>query len=198
MNLIKETVRGIQLIPLEDALLEKRELYLTNEVNANTTNELIMQLRYLDSIDPKTPITLYVNSPGGEVTSGLALFDVIKTITAPVNTVCIGTAASMGAIIFLAGKKREMYPHTRLMIHDPAYGDGSLAGRKSHELQHKLDKLNETREALAAIIAEVTNEPMDEIYEITAEDTYFSAKEALEFGLSTNTITLKANRKRGN
>lgn len=196
MNLMKETVRGIELIPLEDELLNKRELFLIDEVDTRTTSALIMQLKYLDSVDPHAPITLFINSPGGEVYSGLALYDVIKAISAPVNTVCIGTAASMSAIIFLAGRKRQMYPHARLMIHDPAYGSGSIAGRKSHELKHQLDKLNETREALAKIIADATKKSLDEIYEITAEDTYFSAEEALEFKLSTGIIAKK--RKRGN
>lgn len=128
--------------------------------------------------------------------SGLALFDYIKLMRAPVNTVCIGTAASMGAILFLAGRKRQMYPHTRIMIHDPAYGQGTMAGKKSHELKHQLDKLNETREALATIIAEATGKTIDEIYEVTADDTFFSSKEAIEFGLATEII--KKSRKRGN
>lgn len=188
MNIIYETTRGISLVPIEDSLLKNRELFLIEEVNAETTNALIMQLMYLESQDEEAPINLYINSPGGDVVSGLALFDYIKLMRAPVNTVCIGTAASMGAILFLAGKKREMYPHTRIMIHDPAYGNGTMAGKKSHELKHQLDKLNETREALAGIIAEATGKTIDEIYEVTADDTFFSSEEAIEFGLATGII----------
>lgn len=196
MNIIYETTRGISLVPIQDSLLKNRELFLIEEVNAETTNALIMQLMYLESQDAEAPITLYINSPGGDVVSGLALFDYIKLMRAPVNTVCIGTAASMGAILFLAGRKRQMYPHTRIMIHDPAYGQGTMAGKKSHELKHQLDKLNETREALATIIAEATGKTIDEIYEVTADDTFFSSKEAIEFGLATEII--KKSRKRGN
>ena len=188
MNIIYETTRGISLVPIQDSLLKSRELFLIEEVNAETTNSLIMQLMYLESQDAEAPITLYINSPGGDVVSGLALFDYIKLMKAPVNTVCIGTAASMGAILFLAGRKRGMQPHTRIMIHDPAYGQGTMAGKKSHELKHQLDKLNETREALATIIAEATGKTIDEIYEVTADDTFFSSKEAIEFGSATEII----------
>ena len=120
--------------------------------------------------------------------SGLAVYDYIALMKAPVKTVCVGTAASMGAILFLAGKKREMLPHTRIMIHDPSYSHKDIGGRKPHEIQHELDKLQESREALAAIIAEKTGKTIEEIYEVTAEDTYYSAQEAIEFGLATRII----------
>ena len=120
------------------------------------------------------------------------MYDYIQLMEAPVRTVCIGTAASMGAVLFLAGKDREMLPHTRLMIHDPSYSHRDIGGRKPHEIQHELDKLNETREALAGIIAEKTGKTLEEIYEVTAEDTYYSAAEAVEFGLATKTITKPA------
>lgn len=188
-NILKETVRGMEAVCIEDELLMGREVFLVEGVDAKSCNELLKQLMYLEKEDCEKEITLYINSPGGEVTSGLAVYDYISIMQAPVRTVCIGTAASMGAILFLAGKKREMLPHTRLMIHDPSYSNGNIAGRKSHELQHQLDKLNETREALAQIIAEKTGKSMEEIYEVTAEDTYYSAKEALEFGLATDIIT---------
>lgn len=131
-------------------------------------------------------MTIYINSPGGEVISGLAVYDYISIMKSPVRTVCTGTAASMGAILFLAGKKREMLPHTRLMIHDPSYSHNDIGGRKSHEIQHELDKLNETRESLAKIIAEKTGKTLEEIYEVTASDTFYSAEEAIEFGLATD------------
>ena len=187
-NIIKETVRGFDVVTIEDELLSGREIFLVDEVNAHTSDELMKQLMYLERQDSDSEITLYINSPGGEVISGLAVYDYISMMKAPVRTVCIGTAASMGAILFLAGGKRQMLPHTRLMIHDPSYSHNDIGGRKPHEIQHELDKLNETRQALAEIIAEKTGRPLEEIYSVTANDTYYSAAEAIDFGLATEIL----------
>lgn len=184
-NILKETVRGIQTVSIEDELLSNREIFLTEQVDAATSNELLKQLMYLERQDCQKEITIYINSPGGEVISGLAVYDYISMMKAPVKTVCTGTAASMGAILFLAGKTRLMLPHTRLMIHDPSYSHNDIGGRKPHEIQQELDKLNETREALARIIAEKTGKSIEKIYEVTASDSFYSAKEAIDFGLAT-------------
>lgn len=184
-NILMETVRGINAISIEDKLFEDREIFLVDEVNTHTTNELIKQLMYLEKADNTKEVTLYINSPGGDVVSGLAVYDFLSLMKSPIRTVCIGTAASMGAILFLAGDKREMLPHTRLMVHDPSYNHNDIGGRKPHEIQHELDKLNEVREALATIIADKTGKPLEEIYKVTAEDTYYNAKEAINFGLAT-------------
>ena len=184
-NILKETVRGIQTVSIEDELLSNREIFLTEQVDAATSNELLKQLMYLERQDCQKEITIYINSPGGEVISGLAVYDYISMMKAPVKTVCTGTAASMGAILFLAGKTRLMLPHTRLMIHDPSYSHNDIGGRKPHEIQQELDKLNETREALARIIAEKTGKSIEEIYEVTVSDSFYSAKEAIDFGLAT-------------
>lgn len=184
-NILKETVRGTDCIKIEDKLLSRREIFLTEEVNAETSNELIKQLMYLERQDSGKEINLYINSPGGEVISGLAVYDLISLMKSPVRTVCTGTAASMAAILFLAGEKREMLPHTRLMIHDPSFSGSSIGGKKSHELRHELEKLDEVREALAKIIAEKTGRPLEEIYDVTSDDTFYSAEEAITFGLAT-------------
>ena len=183
-NILKETVRGTELIPLEDMLLEESEVFLVDEITPKSANNLIQKLMYLDSKD-LGEITIYINSPGGEVISGLAVYDYIKIMKSPVRTVTIGDAASMGAIIFLAGEKREMLPHTRILIHDPSYGHLDVSGKKPHEIQRGVDSLNKVRETLAEIIAEKTGKDIDEIYKITAEDNYFTAEEAIEFGLAT-------------
>lgn len=188
-NILWETVRGIEAVQIEDELLKNREIFLVKDVNAESSNELLKQLMYLEKEDCDKEITLYINSPGGEVISGLAVYDYISIMKAPVRTVCIGTAASMGAILFLAGEKREMLPHTRIMIHDPSYSHHDISGRKPHEIQHELDKLNETRENLAKIIAEKTGKSIEEIYKVTADDTFYNAAEAIEFGLATGIIT---------
>ncbi len=186
--ILKESMRGFDRIAIEDELLTGREIFLVDKVDAESSNELLKQLMYLERQDSGSEITLYINSPGGEVVSGLAVYDYINMMKSPVKTVCIGTAASMGAILFLAGKKRLMLPHTRLMIHDPSYSHNDISGRKSHEIQHELDQLNETREALAKIIADKTGKSIDEIYEVTVSDTYYNVKEAIDFGLATGVL----------
>lgn len=188
-NLIKESVRGMELFTPEDLLFTNREIFLTTEVDSDTSNNLIKQLMILEKMGSREEITLYINSPGGEVVSGLAVYDYIQLMKTPVRTVCIGTAASMGAILFLAGQKREMLPHTRLMIHDPAYGGGDMAGKKPHELQMYVDKLKQSQEIIACIIAEKTGKTIEEIYEKTREDSYFNAKEAIEYGLATGIVS---------
>lgn len=196
-RIIKETVRGIDIVDLEDELLQSREIFLTRGVDANTTNELIKQLMYLEREDDEAEITLYINSPGGEVTSGLAVYDYMTLMKAPIRTVSIGTAASMGALLFLAGDKRQMLPHTRIMIHDPSYSNADMSGKKPHEIQHELDKLNETRQIIAQIISEKTGKTLEEVYEVTANDTYYNAEEALKFGLATEIIDSESFGKRG-
>lgn len=188
-NIIRESVKGTVLIPVEDVLLNSSNIFLTDEVTAETTNQLLKQLMYLEHSESTDEITFFINSPGGDVVSGLAIYDYINIMKKPVNTVCTGTAASMGAILFLAGQKRSMLPHTRLMIHDPSFSGGNFAGKKSHEIQRNLDKLNESRETLAKIIAGKTGKSLDEIYAVTADDTYYNAEEAISFGLATEIYT---------
>lgn len=197
-NILFETVRGIQPIKIEDKLLKNREIFLVDAVSAETSNELIKQLMLLESEDDTKEITLYINSPGGDVISGLAVYDYLTLMKSPIRTVCIGSAASMGAILFLAGEKRQMLPHSEIMIHDPSYRHADMGGQKPHEIQHRLDSLNETREMLAQIISDRTGKTLDEVYKVTAEDSYYKAKAAIEFGLATEIITNETLRKRGN
>lgn len=187
-NVIKETVRGIDCIRMDDEFLSSREIFLTAQIDPETSGELIKQLMYLERQDNNKEITIYISSPGGEVISGLAVFDIITMMKTPVRTVCIGTAASMGAILFLAGQEREMLPHAQLMIHDPSYCHNDIGGRKPHEIQHELDKLNEVRKSLAGIISDKTGKSLKEIYKLTANDTFFSAQEAVEYGLATKIL----------
>lgn len=189
-NVILESARGLQPIPIEDELLRRREIFLSDAVDEKTTNEMIKQLMYLEGEDSTKEITIYINSPGGSVQDGLAVYDLIMLLKSPVRTVCMGTCASMGAIIFLAGKKREMMKHGKIMIHDPAFGGKhEMGGKKPHEIQSELDDLNRCREALASIIADRTGKDIEEIYKVTANDTYYSSEEAVNFGLATGIIT---------
>ena len=183
-NVLKESARGIERIRIDDELFNNREIFLTDVICCKSSAELIKQLMYLEK-QSDDEIVMYINSPGGEVSSGLAVYDYIASMKAPVRTVCIGTASSMGAILFLAGKTRQMLPHTRLMIHDPSFNRNDIGGKKPHEIQHELDKLNEAREAIVKIIAEKTGKKVKDICKLTVDDTYYGAEEAVEFGLAT-------------
>lgn len=186
MSFVKvESAKGIQLVPLETQFFHDNKLFLIGQVNSETCNELIKQMMYLSKQDDIDEIVLFIDSPGGEVQAGLALFDVMRMVEKPVKTVVLGRAASMGAIIFLAGNKREMLSHSTIMIHDPAFGSRNIGGLKSHELKAELDDLNRCREILADIIAERTGKKLKEIYKVTAVDHYMNSKEALDFGLAT-------------
>lgn len=181
----RETAHGVDYVRLEDELFQKREIILTGGVDPQTMISLLKQLMYLNKTDPDKEITLYINSPGGEVTSGLAVYDYMKMMKAPLRTVCVGTAASMGAILFLAGDKREMFPRSKLMIHDPAPGGGTMAGMKPAEMEEQLHCLKKTQKILCEIIAETTGKPLEDVQDKTCRDSFFDAEEAIAFGLAT-------------
>lgn len=189
VNTLRETAVGIQPLALEDIFLEKRQIFLTEEINAETSAALMKQLMYLEQENPEKEITLYISSPGGEVTSGLAVYDYIRLMKAPVKTVCIGTAASMGSILFLAGQQREMLEHTKIMIHDPSYAYGNMSGQKPLDMQKKVDDLMKTRKILSDIIATRSKLTIEQVYEKTQVDCFLNAQEALECGIATNIIT---------
>lgn len=182
---VRESSRGYDLVCIEDEMMRSREIFLYGEVNAGSMNILLKQLMYLDREDPGRGITLYINSPGGEVQSGLAVYDWIRLMRSPLKTVCVGSAASMGAILFLAGKDRLMTEHSRLMIHDPAPGGGSLAGMKPDEIEERLEELKKIQDAICRIITETTGMPESDVRACTRKDTYYSASEAKAAGLAT-------------
>ena len=187
-SILKETSSGYDHVAIEEELMLTREIFVTDQVDAESMSALFMQILYLHREFPGEEITLYINSPGGEVSSGMAVVDLIRMIDTPVRTICIGTAASMGALLFLAGDKREMMPSSRLMIHDPSPGGGSLEGMKPAEIEEHLSRLRKIQNMLADIIAERTGKTKEEILAVTEKDTYFSPEEAIEFGLATGVV----------
>ncbi len=191
-NIIRETSKGTELLPVADVLLDRRTVFLTDPVDANTCSELIKQFLYLESEAPGEEIVFCINSPGGEVSSGLALYDLIRMLTSPVRTVCVGTAASMGSLLYLAGETREMLPHARIMIHDPSYSRADFSHMKPGEIEKELDDLKKCRDTLCAVIAERTGHTIEEICEKTKIDTYFDAGEAVEYGLATGILSSAA------
>ena len=185
--IIEENNNRNEYYSVEDYMFNNRELVLSGEVNPQTMTDLINQVRYLDSVSPGEEITLFISSPGGEVTSGLALYDVLRMVKSPIRTVCIGTAASMGAILFLAGDKRCMLKHSKLMIHDPSVSMGN-APSKALAIQETLENIMDTREILARIISERTGQKLRTVYSKTKGDAYFNAEDALDFGLATEIL----------
>lgn len=186
-RIIKETNQGFSTYRIEDEMLSHREIQCVGEINSDSVYSLIMQLQYLQREDPNAEITMYINSPGGEVTSGLALYDVMQAISAPIRTVCVGMAASMASILFSAGNKREILPHAAVMIHDPLISGG--VGGSALRVQSISNDLMRTRTLIAEILAKNTGHTVEEIYEKTANDTYFYGDDAVEYGLADSVIT---------
>lgn len=191
-NILKETCYGIDHYSIQDDMFAKREIECIGEINAESVNSMISQIMYLARQDKDKEITIYINSPGGSVSSGLALYDVMQAISCPIRTVCIGLAASMGALLFASGDKREILPHARIMIHDPLIQDG--LGGNALSIKSLSDDLMRTREITGQILAKHTKKPLEEIYKKTSTDSYFYAEEAVAYGLADTIITdLKIN-----
>ena len=190
IDILYETVKGIQPIPIEDAFLRDRKVFLVGEVNDESCNDLIKELMYLESEDNTLPITLFINSPGGSVTSGLGVYDTIRLMKSPVRAVVTGIAASMGSIILLGCEKenRLLLPSSRIMIHDCSWGNRNFGGYKPHEIEQELNQLKHTNERLISIIAERCGKTTEEVSDVTMRDSYFDAKEAIEFGLASAII----------
>ena len=144
------------------------------------------RLRYLHHEAPEQEITMYINSPGGEVSSGLALYDVMKAIQCPIRTVCVGTAASMAAILFLSGDKRDMLAHSKVMIHDPLIPGG--IGGSALKVDAVARNLMQTCQTIADIISRHTGKSLEDVLAKTASDSYFDAEQAVEWGLADRII----------
>lgn len=186
-QILRETCEGIQRLDLRDQMLANREVELCGPVNAGSCAVLIRSLLYLQQEDAQAPIRMFINSPGGEIQSGLALYDVMQALNCPVNTICLGMAASMAALIFVSGARREMLPHSRVMIHDPLISGG--AGGSALSVKARADDLMRIRDITAGVIARHSGMSLERVFELTASDTYFEAKEAVEAGLADRIIT---------
>ena len=185
-NIIKETCEGTACISIQDALFQRREIYCTGEIDAETANSIIVQLHFLALENSSEEITLYINSPGGEISSGLAMYDTMQAVSCPVRTVCAGTAASMAAVLFASGAKREILPHARIMIHDPLISGG--IGGSALRIDSIAKDLMQTRQVVGEILAKHTGHTLEEVLEKTATDCYFSASEAVAWGLADSII----------
>ena len=185
-KIIRETSSGYSSFEVVDEMFRHRELECVGKINDQSVYSLCRQLRHLQREDPQGEITIYINSPGGEVSSGLALYDMMQGISCPIRTVCLGKAASMGAILFVSGDKREILPHGEVMIHDPLLRSGP--GGSALAVQEVSKGLLKTRLILCDILAQHTGKSRQEIYRKTAKDTWFDAEEAVAFGLADRII----------
>jgi len=185
-TIIERTGRGERHYDVWSRLLEDRIVYLGTPINDTVANLLIGQLLVLAKTDRSRDVHLYINSPGGSITAGLAVYDTLQYITCPVETVCIGSAASMAAILLAAGTpgKRFALPNSRVMIHQPWGGVQGTAA----DIEIQAEEILATRDILNGILARHTGRPTDQIELDTDRDKYLSASEALEYGLIDEVI----------
>ncbi|MEB3884732.1 ATP-dependent Clp protease proteolytic subunit [Lyngbya sp. CCY1209] len=175
-----------QWINIYERLFRERIIFLSEEVNDGIANAIVAYMLYLDSEDPSKPIYLYINSPGGSVTAGMAIYDTMQYIKSEVVTICVGLAASMGAFLLAAGTKgkRLALPHARIMIHQPL---GGTRGQAS-DIEIEAKEILRIRTVLNEMLAERTSQPLEKIEKDTDRDYFLSAREAYDYGLIDQVI----------
>ena len=187
---IEQTSRGERSYDIFSRLLKDRIIYLGEDVNATTSSLIVAQMLFLESEDPDKEIFFYINSPGGSITDGMAIVDTMNYIKCPVSTVCVGMAASMGAVLLTAGEKGKRFamPNSEILIHQPLIGGGGLQGQAT-EIKIHADHLVRTREKLNKFLSERTGKSLEVIERDTERDNYMTAEEALEYGLIDGIMT---------
>ena len=183
---VEQTSRGERSYDIFSRLLNDRIIFLSEEVNDTTASLIVAQMLYLEAQDPDKDIQFYINSPGGSVTAGMAIYDTMQYIKCDVSTICLGMAASMGAFLLAAGTKGKRFalPNSEIMIHQPSGGAQGQATDISIHANHILrvkDKLNQ-------ILSERTGQPLDVVKRDTERDNFMTAQEALEYGLIDKVI----------
>ena len=178
---VEQTNRGERSYDIYSRLLENRIIFITGEIDDAVANTVVAQLIYLESKDPEKDISLYINSPGGSVSAGLAIFDTMNYIKCDVSTICIGLAASMGAFLLSSGTKGKRYalPNAEIMIHQPL---GGAKGQAS-DIQIQARQILKIKHKLNAVLSENTGKPIEVIERDTDRDNYMSASEAKDYGL---------------
>ncbi|MBQ7434070.1 MAG: ATP-dependent Clp endopeptidase proteolytic subunit ClpP [Lachnospiraceae bacterium] len=184
---IEQTSHGERSYDIYSRLLKERIIFLGEEVNETTASVIVAELLFLESEDPNKDIHLYINSPGGVVTAGMAIYDTMQYIKCDVSTICIGMAASMGAFLLAGGAKGKRYalPNAEIMIHQPSGG----AQGQATDIKIVADRIIETRKKLNEILAANTGQPLEVIAADTERDHYLSAEEAKAYGLIDDVIT---------
>ena len=184
---IEQTSRGERSYDIYSRLLNDRIIFLGEEVTDVSANLIVAQLLFLESEDPGKDIHMYINSPGGSVSAGLAIYDTMQYIKCDVSTICIGMAASMGAFLLAGGTKGKRFalPHSTIMIHQPSGG----AQGQATEIKIVAEQILKTKRKLNEILAANTGKPLEQIEIDTERDNYMSAEEAKAYGLIDNVIT---------
>jgi len=183
---VEQDARGERAYDIYSRLLKDRIIFLGSQVNDQVANAIIAQLLFLDAQDPEKDISIYINSPGGSITAGMAIYDTMQFIKADVSTICVGMAASMGAFLLTAGApgKRYALPNSEVMIHQPL---GGVEGQAS-DIQIRANRIIKMRENLNKILADRTGQPLERIDRDTDRDYFMSAAEAKEYGLIDKVI----------
>ena len=183
---VEQTSRGERSFDIYSRLLQDRVIFLSDEVNDTTASLVVAQLLFLESQDPDKDIVLYINSPGGSITAGMAIYDTMNYIKCDVSTVCVGMAASMGAFLLAAGAKgkRLALPNSEIMIHQPL---GGMQGQAT-DIKIHADRIIRMRRTLNEILAKQTGRPVEEIERDTERDNFLSAEEAKAYGLIDEVI----------
>ena len=181
---VEQTSRGERSYDIFSRLLKDRIIFLSEDVNHVTASLVVAQLLFLESEDPDKEICLYINSPGGSISDGMAIVDTINYIKCPVSTICVGMAASMGAVLLACGEKGKRYatPNAEVMIHQPLIGGGGLSVQTT-EIKIHADHMVRTREKLNKLLSEKTGQPLETIERDTERDNYMTAEQALAYGL---------------
>ena len=184
---IEQTSRGERSYDIYSRLLKERIIFLGEEVNEVTASLVVAQLLFLESEDPNKDINLYINSPGGVVTSGMAIYDTMNYIKCDVSTICIGMAASMGAFLLAGGTKGKRFalPNAEIMIHQPSGG----AQGQATDINIVAEQILKTKRKLNEILAANTGQPLEVIERDTERDNYMTAQEAVKYGLIERVIT---------
>ncbi|MCM1523198.1 MAG: ATP-dependent Clp protease proteolytic subunit [Ruminococcus sp.] len=186
---IEQTSRGERSMDIFSRLLNDRIVMLSDEVNNTTASLVIAQMLFLEGQDPEKDIAFYINSPGGVITAGMAIYDTMQYIKCDVSTICMGMAASMGAFLLSAGTKgkRLALPNSEILIHQPLISGGGISGQCTDIKIHS-DHMVQTRQKLNRILSENTGKPLDVIERDTERDNYLTAEEAKEYGLIDKVI----------
>ena len=184
---IERSSRGERTYDIFSRLLMDRIIFLGTPINDDVSNIIIAQLLFLEADNPERDIHLYINSPGGSVSAGMAIYDTMQWLKSPVNTICMGLAASMGAFLLAAGRKgrRSALPHSRIMIHQPSQGGG---GGTASDIEIQAREILYLRSKMNDLMAKHTGRPVEQIERDTDRDRFMSADEAKEYGMVDNVI----------
>lgn len=182
MNVLIKSSNGITQVPADSKLLSQRIVFVEGEINPETACEFVKRIMVLNAEDPRKPIKVLINSPGGEINSGMLMYDVIQASKAPIQMFCIGRAYSMGAVLFSSGNHgRYMLPHSELMLHEPLLQN--MVRGNSSSIKSISDSLMETKRRMNKILAKHTGKTEEEIEQAISYDHYYTPEESKEFGL---------------